>query len=93
MRLVDFKLSTADLDQQLPLYWEKGPQRLAIQQLQLTGPTLILTVASTGRPITLDQFSAQTRRVSGLVQLVVDQPDKTVPLFGYRLSNHQLLFG
>lgn len=43
MRLIDFNLSTADLDRQLPLFWEHDQQRSPIQSLNLTDHQLVLT--------------------------------------------------
>jgi len=93
MRLIDFNLSTADLDRQLPLYWEHEHDRFPIQSLTLTNQQLVLTQTKTGKPMTLDQFSARTRQLSGPTGLFVLTTDGLVPLFGYRLSDQQLLFG
>lgn len=93
MRLIDFNLSTADLERQLPLYWEYNQERLPIQSLTLANQQLVLTQNKAAKPMTLDQFSARTRQVSGTTGLYVSTTSGIVPLFGYRLSDRQLLFG
>jgi len=92
MRLIDFKLSTADLSQQLPLYLETGDQRQPIVNLRLQAQQLHLITDSKATPMTLDQFNARTRQVSGQTPLLIAATPPT-PLFGYRLSQQQLLLG
>jgi len=93
MRLIDFNLSTADLDRQLPLFWEHDHDRLPIIALTLTQQHLVLTLKVNAKPMTLDQFSARTRQVNGPTELFVLTGNGVVPLFGYRLSDGQLLLG
>lgn len=93
MRLIDFNLSTADLDRQLPLYWESDKVCFPIQTLTFSSDQLVLTQAKTAKPMTLDQFSARARQVDGKTGLYMLTTNGVVPLFGYRLSAGQLLFG
>ncbi|MFD1421974.1 hypothetical protein [Lactiplantibacillus songbeiensis] len=92
MRLIDFKLSTADLVQQLPLYWETKAQLQPVTDLQLHDRQLLLVTTAKGTPMTLDQLNARTRQVSGPTPLLIAAAPP-VPLFGYRLSDQRLLLG
>ncbi|MFB9769359.1 hypothetical protein [Lactiplantibacillus modestisalitolerans] len=94
MRLIDFKLSTADLWQGLPLYLETSKHaRIAINALQLHDHQLILIPAARQHPLTLDQFNARTRQIGGQTQLYVQANPTPLRLFGYRIENQQLLLG
>ncbi|AVK63190.1 hypothetical protein C5Z26_03195 [Lactobacillus sp. CBA3606] len=93
MRLIDFKLSTVDLDHQLPLYWEHDHQQFPIDTVTLVASHLILQSHPQAKPLTLDQLTARTRQVNGQVQLMVRPAADLMPLFGYRLSQHHLLLG
>lgn len=94
MRLIDFNLSTADLQSQLPLYWEPAVNQLVpISAIQLQATKLVLQTDQRARPLTLDQFNARTKQVNGQLQLYVQGPDAPVLLFGYRLNAERLLFG
>ncbi|MFC6163794.1 hypothetical protein ACFP3T_03790 [Lactiplantibacillus dongliensis] len=92
MRLIDFKLSTADLIQQLPLYWETKGQLSPVTDLRLSNQQLLLVTTAQGTPMTLDQLNARTRQVSGATPLLI-AATPPVPLFGYRLSDQRLLLG
>ncbi|MCT4457116.1 hypothetical protein N7X57_08745 [Lactiplantibacillus paraplantarum] len=94
MRLIDFNLSTADLQQTLPLYWEPVTnQAHPIQSVTLIDQQLVLVAAQSGVPLTLDQFNARTRQISGQTQLYIQTASQPLRLFGYRLSQQRLLFG
>ena len=94
MRLIDFNLSTADLQQTLPLYWEPMTNQLRpIQSVALIAQHLVLVPATAGTPLTLDQFNARTRQINGQTQLYIQTQPMPIRLFGYRLSQQCLLFG
>jgi len=94
MRLIDFNLSTADLDRSLPLYWEQATNQLeAIQSITSQDDQLILVSATTGTALTLDQLDARTRQINGQCQLYIQTATEPLRLFGYRLSEERLLFG
>lgn len=94
MRLIDFNLSTADLLATSPLFWENSAKQiLPIQGIRLKQHQLILIPKSPANPLTLDQFNARTRQVTGAIPLVVQTDSDVIPLFGYRLSQGQLLLG
>jgi len=94
MRLIDFNLSTADLDRSLPLYWEQATNQLeAIQSIISQDDQLILVSATTGTALTLDQLDARTRQINGQCQLYIQTATEPLRLFGYRLSEERLLFG
>ncbi|EIW13616.1 hypothetical protein KCA1_1771 [Lactiplantibacillus pentosus KCA1] len=94
MRLIDFNLSTADLQQTLPLYWEVSRNELQpIQSVSLIHQQLVLVAAKSGHPLTLDQFNMRTRQINGQAQLYIQTEPQPLRLFGYRLSEQRLLFG
>ena len=94
MRLIDFNLSTADLQQTLPLYWEPTTnQAWPIKSVTLVDHQLVLVAAKSVTPLTLDQFNARTRQIDGQTQLYIQPTPHPLRLFGYRLSQQRLLFG
>mgnify|MGYP003278395639 FL=1 len=94
MRLIDFNLSTADLQQTLPLYWELTTNQIwPIQSVTLVDHQLVLVASKSALPLTLDQFNARTRQIDGQTQLCIQTPPRPRRLFGYRLSQQRLLFG
>ncbi|MFC6181827.1 hypothetical protein [Lactiplantibacillus daowaiensis] len=92
MRLIDFKLSTVDLDRQIPLYWEPDTGLQPILDLRWQTDQLLLVPSQTGTPLTLDQFFARTRQLNGQAPLLIGTTP-VAPLFGYRLSTQRLLLG
>ena len=93
MRLIDFNLSTADLDRQLPLYWEHDHTLVPIQSLALTANQLILNPVKNSQPMLLDQFATRTQQVSGQINLFVQTTEQPAPIFGYRLNEQRMLLG
>jgi len=94
MRLIDFNLSTADLERSLPLYWEQTTNQLEpIQSITLHDDQLILVSAPSGSALTLDQLNARTRQINNQSQLYIQTTPQPLRLFGYRLSEERLLFG
>ncbi|VDG20698.1 hypothetical protein [Lactiplantibacillus mudanjiangensis] len=92
MRLIDFKLSTVDLNRQLPLYWEVDAEIQPIQDLRWHDKQLLLVTNPKTTPLTLDQFFARTQQLNGQAPLLV-AATSVIPIFGYRLSEQRLLLG
>lgn len=91
MRLSDFNRSTGDLDPQLQLFVETNDGIHAISALQVQAQRLYVLTAPR-RPLTLDQFWAQTQQVAPTIDLFLPGPPPQ-RLYGYRLVPHRLLLG
>ena len=90
VRLIDFNRSTCDLAPHLQLYIEANGIH-PVSALQLQSQHLYLLTAPK-RPLTLDQFRAQTQQVVPTAELFLPGPPPQ-RLYGYRLVPQRLLLG
>lgn len=93
MRLVDFKLSLADLKSDFNTFFESKNKLFPISSIKKTSQNIVLISSTTDKPLTLGQLKKLLSSFSDERLVVsVASENQTHLIFGYRLTQVQIIF-